>query len=414
LRAAFFCYYASLVHQQNMLQDLVRTGAYRSAILGNGVDFKDKVVVDVGTGSGVLAYFAVQAGARHVYALEASGVARRARKLLEANGLGDRITVLQVKVEECELPEQADVIISEPMGFMLIHERMLESYIIARNRFLKPGGRMFPATGTIHCAPFSDATLHAEQLEKVAFWRTRDFFGLDLSPLVEDAERDHFGQPVVGFVDVGTLLAPTTATHGINFEADTPASLATAGLGALPPAQAALQLDLSVAAQVGALAQAALPMPGHPELGGTYLARGLLAAIGKYPWSPTPAASPARPRATMALLPLPQGWLEDPPPYAPIPGVDSNAVLYAGDGEYHASVAALHRSVLETACAQVGEAAEGGDKGVALDVLLELLEAPFLRRALGCDPGCRDCLLRAAQIMRGLAPAHPLLAEALA
>jgi histone-arginine methyltransferase CARM1 len=227
LRAAFFCYYASLVHQQNMLQDLVRTGAYRSAILGNGVDFKDKVVVDVGTGSGVLAYFAVQAGARHVYALEASGVARRARKLLEANGLGDRITVLQVKVEECELPEQADVIISEPMGFMLIHERMLESYIIARNRFLKPGGRMFPATGTIHCAPFSDATLHAEQLEKVAFWRTRDFFGLDLSPLVEDAERDHFGQPVVGFVDVGTLLAPTTATHGINFEADTPASLAT-------------------------------------------------------------------------------------------------------------------------------------------------------------------------------------------
>jgi len=176
----------------------------------------------------------------------------------------------------------------------------------------------------------------------------------------------------------------------------------------------ALQLDLSVASQIGAIAHAALGMPGHPELGGTYLARGLLNAVTKYPWSPSPPLSPARPRATLALLPLLQGWLEDPPPYAPIPGVDSNAVLYAGDGEYHASVAALHRSVLETACAQVGEAAEGGDKGVALDVLLELLEAPFLRRALGCDPGCRDCLLRAAQIMRGLAPAHPLLAEALA
>jgi histone-arginine methyltransferase CARM1 len=175
------------VHQQNMLQDLVRTGAYHSAIMANASDFRGKVVVDVGTGSGVLAYFAVRAGARHVYALEASDVAQRARKLLQANGLGDRITVLQAKVEEAELPEPADVILSEPMGFMLIHERMLESYIIARQRFLRPGGLMFPSTGTIHVAPFSDPALHAEQCEKVAFWRTTDFFGLDLSPLLGEA-----------------------------------------------------------------------------------------------------------------------------------------------------------------------------------------------------------------------------------
>ena len=223
--AAFFCYYASLVHQQNMLQDLVRTGAYHGAIMANAADFRGKVVVDVGTGSGVLAYFAVRAGARHVYALEASGVAQRARKLLEANGLGDRITVMQAKVEEAELPERADVIVSEPMGFMLIHERMLESYIIARQRFLKPGGLMFPSRGTIHCAPFSDPALHAEQCEKVAFWRTTDFFGLDLSPLLEDARRDHFGQPVVGFVDPTTLLSPLTATGTIDFGADAPAAL---------------------------------------------------------------------------------------------------------------------------------------------------------------------------------------------
>jgi histone-arginine methyltransferase CARM1 len=214
------------VHQQNMLQDLVRTGAYHSAIMANASDFRGKVVVDVGTGSGVLAYFAVRAGARHVYALEASDVAQRARKLLQANGLGDRITVLQAKVEEAVLPEQADVIVSEPMGFMLIHERMLESYIIARQRFLKPGGLMFPTRGTIHCAPFSDAVLHAEQCEKVAFWRTTDFFGLDLSPLLEDAARDHFGQPVVGFVDPGSLLSPLTATGGIDFAGDAPAALA--------------------------------------------------------------------------------------------------------------------------------------------------------------------------------------------
>jgi precorrin-6B methylase 2 len=156
------------VHQQNMMQDTVRTGAYQAAILSNASDFEGKVVMDVGTGSGILAYFAVKAGARKVYAIEASNVADRAARLLAANGLSDRITVIKSKVEEVVLPEgeKVDVIISEPMGFMLIHERMLESYIIARQMFLKPGGRMFPTTGTIFAAPFTDASEWARQLHR--------------------------------------------------------------------------------------------------------------------------------------------------------------------------------------------------------------------------------------------------------
>lgn len=61
------------------------------------------------------------------------------------------------QVEHLQLDEKVDCIISEPMGFMLIHERMLESYMIARERFLKPGGLMMPTLGTLHVAPFSDA-----------------------------------------------------------------------------------------------------------------------------------------------------------------------------------------------------------------------------------------------------------------
>jgi hypothetical protein len=195
--------------------------------------------------------------------------------------------------------------------------------------------------------------------------------------------------------------------------ATTPASLSASGFGALPPALAAQQLDLSVAAQVGVLAQAALPMPGHPELGGTYLARGLLAAVAKYPWSPTPADSPARPRATMALLPLPQGWLEDPPPYATIPGVDSNDVLYAGDGEHRAACLAVHKGILEAAVAQMSEAATRGDKGVALEALSELLEVGSVRRILACDAGgCRAVVQGAVGVLRGLAPSHPAIAAA--
>ena len=59
--------------------------------------------------------------------------------LVEANKLSDRITILAGKIEELQVPEQVDIIISEPMGYMLFNERMLESYLHAK-KFLKPGG----------------------------------------------------------------------------------------------------------------------------------------------------------------------------------------------------------------------------------------------------------------------------------
>jgi hypothetical protein len=66
--ANYFCSYAQLYHQKQMLADHNRMKAYHSAILGNPDVFKDKVVMDIGTGSGILAVWAAQAGARKVYA----------------------------------------------------------------------------------------------------------------------------------------------------------------------------------------------------------------------------------------------------------------------------------------------------------------------------------------------------------
>ncbi len=77
-----------------MLMDEVRTSHYRNAILNNGVDFAGKIVMDVGAGSGILSLFAAQAGALKVYAVEASGMAQNARKLVEANGYGRVIEVI--------------------------------------------------------------------------------------------------------------------------------------------------------------------------------------------------------------------------------------------------------------------------------------------------------------------------------
>jgi histone-arginine methyltransferase CARM1 len=80
----YFQYYAQFVHQQNMLQDNVRTSMYYSAIISNSDKFfKDKKIMDLGAGSGILSYFAVQAGAEHVYAIEASSMARHIKKLVD-------------------------------------------------------------------------------------------------------------------------------------------------------------------------------------------------------------------------------------------------------------------------------------------------------------------------------------------
>lgn len=63
-----------------------------------------------------------------------------------------------------------------------VHERMLESYVVARDRFLKPGGKMLPTLGEIIVSPISDETLHQEQTMKASFWETDNYYGIDLTP----------------------------------------------------------------------------------------------------------------------------------------------------------------------------------------------------------------------------------------
>ncbi|XVF38723.1 hypothetical protein REPUB_Repub20aG0126400 [Reevesia pubescens] len=213
----YFHYYGQLLHQQNMLQDYVRTGTYYAAVIENRADFTGRVVVDVGAGSGILSLFAAQAGAKHVYAVEASEMAEYARKLIAGNPtLGQRITVIKGKVEEVELPEKADILISEPMGTLLVNERMLESYIIARERFLVPSGKMFPSIGRIHMAPFSDEYLFVEIASKALFWQQQNYYGVDLTPLYGSAFQGYFSQPVVDAFDPRLLVSPPMC-HVIDF-----------------------------------------------------------------------------------------------------------------------------------------------------------------------------------------------------
>ncbi|KAI8322686.1 S-adenosyl-L-methionine-dependent methyltransferase [Martensiomyces pterosporus] len=226
----YFQYYSQLQHQQNMLQDYVRTSAYHSAITLNGPSlFRDRLVMDVGAGSGILSFFAVQAGAKQVYAVEASGMADKMNAILSAakrpHGaacnayLADRITVVSSKIEEPRLLEKVpkvDAIISEPIGVLLVHERMLESYVYAREKFLKKGGAMLPSAGTIHLAPMSDANLWTETITKARFWQQSSFYGVDLNPYFAPSFDEYFSAPVVGCFSPTTLMGESVQ-HEVDF-----------------------------------------------------------------------------------------------------------------------------------------------------------------------------------------------------
>ncbi|KAI6242972.1 Carm1-pending protein [Aphelenchoides fujianensis] len=174
----YFQFYAVLSQQQNMLQDF------------------DRVVLDCGAGTGILSFFAIQAGAKLVYSVEASSMAVHCQELVRSNNLSDRIIVIPGKVEEIEVPQKVDVIISEPMGYMLVNERMLESYVHSR-KFLKPGGRMFPTTSNLYFALFNDELTYQELIQKSTFWFNESFFGVNLSALRSQAFSEVFKQPCI-------------------------------------------------------------------------------------------------------------------------------------------------------------------------------------------------------------------------
>ncbi|XP_063052463.1 protein arginine N-methyltransferase 8-B [Engraulis encrasicolus] len=156
-RDYYFDSYAHFGIHEEMLKDEVRTLTYRNSMYHNKHVFKDKIVLDVGSGTGILSMFAAKAGARHVYGIECSSISEYSEKIIKANHLDSVITIFKGKVEETELPvEHVDIIISEWMGYCLFYESMLNTVIFARDKWLKPGGLMFPDRAALYVVAIED------------------------------------------------------------------------------------------------------------------------------------------------------------------------------------------------------------------------------------------------------------------
>ncbi|KAJ2457955.1 hypothetical protein GGF42_002376 [Coemansia sp. RSA 2424] len=160
----FNSYAGNEIHMQ-MLQDKVRTEGYRDFIYDNKDVFKGKVVLDVGCGTGILSMFAARAGAARVIAVDNSDIIHKARANVIENKLEDVITLVKGKIEDLELPvPRVDIIISEWMGYFLLFEAMLDSVLVARDRFLAPGGLLAPSASYIYLTAISDEEYINDQI----------------------------------------------------------------------------------------------------------------------------------------------------------------------------------------------------------------------------------------------------------
>lgn len=110
--------------------------------------------------------FAAKAGAKHVIGVDMSTIIFKAREIVKINGLSDKITLLQGKMEEVELPfPKVDIIISEWMGYFLLYESMLDTVLYARDTYLNKDGLIFPDKATIFFAGIEDGDYKEDKIE---------------------------------------------------------------------------------------------------------------------------------------------------------------------------------------------------------------------------------------------------------
>jgi len=216
----YFDSYAHFGIHEEMLKDEVRTLTYRNSMWHNKHLFKGKVVLDVGCGTGILSMFAAKAGASKVIGVDMSSIVEHAKNIVKDNNLSDVVTIIRGKVEEIALPvEKVDIIVSEWMGYCLFYESMLDTVLYARDKWLAPGGLMFPDRATLYITAIEDRQYKDD---KIHYWD--DVYGFDMSairkvaltePLVDTVDRN---QVVTNSCLVKEIDIQTCTKEDVNFE----------------------------------------------------------------------------------------------------------------------------------------------------------------------------------------------------
>ena len=173
------------------------------------------VVLDLGTGTGILALFACQAGARRVYGIEAGKVIELAKIVCARNGLKERVVFIKNLSLRVDLPERVDLMVTDIFETFGLQDGLLGTVMDARKRFLDKDGVIIPSAVSLFVAPVElDQTYDQE----VNFW-ARDIYGLDFSPVQRAAKNNIYPLRL----EPGSLLAdPVLAKEILLAEVETP------------------------------------------------------------------------------------------------------------------------------------------------------------------------------------------------
>ncbi|WP_157774756.1 50S ribosomal protein L11 methyltransferase [Melittangium boletus] len=186
-----------MAFHRHLLDDTVRTETFIRAI--EAVVKPGDVVVDLGTGSGILAMACCRAGARRVYAIEANEIIRATKRVVEANGMGDTVVFIHKESSRVTLPEPVDLIVSECLGLMGPGDMMMSVVELAR-RSLREGGRILPERVELFIAPV-ESSLHSDYVNS---WNRGRPYGFDMSIYQEIASNNVY----VAWFDPESFLAP--------------------------------------------------------------------------------------------------------------------------------------------------------------------------------------------------------------
>jgi protein arginine N-methyltransferase 1 len=175
-------YFGHFGEQEKMLADRRRMDFYHAAVTRH-IQPGDRVV-DLGTGTGILAAFAARRGAAKVYAIDHATILEHARTLAAHNGI-ENVEFIATHSKDFTVDEPVDVILHEQMGDCLFDESMVANVSDLRDRILKPGGLILPSRFEFYCEP-----IKLTDDRQVPFLWELNVHGFDYSCLERDRPQE--------------------------------------------------------------------------------------------------------------------------------------------------------------------------------------------------------------------------------